>query len=410
MIMVTIDILDHETTGNSSKKQVVLTHLTTPTILVLTVFMFTAVFLVPVSIIHYVHKVTKTANHHNDGAASLHRYISAATAIPPPNVDDLQGLTSRDNDSIRPHKYFLAAVLSTCDPLGNKRRELQRTWMSHFNRSIVDYFFILDRTTDMDCQEMLREESSRYRDMIFLDMGQEFGWTKRAFKIEKLIQYLGDRDLFHRYRYVVKVDDNSLIRLDQYHKVLVEEVDHPFLLFNATMSSEDNTVDDDTDIDTDNRGNLTRLTERQQQQLLTRELFVYSGRFVNRGRLTTGDTRFYEDTGLDTYSPFAIGAGYALSSALGQALYVASRAGNLKKWLNEGATLGHWISSFQHVKHEIVDTSEDDGSDKCDHRSVLFHTIRNTQRLSQMIDSLMRNDLSLACPALVGQRQLYISL
>lgn len=232
-------------------------------------------------------------------------------------------------------KFFFTGILSTCDEKGAQRRALARTWMSQYPPNLVDHAFLLEhynygsRTSEpFSCVEKLQEEQQTHGDLIFFRLEKEqTGWTKIVYKVEKMIQYLGENSLFDKYRYILKTDDDSLVRYDMYKSALQDQVDIPFILGQTQGGAQDNVY----------------LSSRQ--NFLTHSLFAYSGVFVTGSKVHTGergDDKFLEDTGLNFYVKYAAGAGYAFSSALGRAIYLASQAGNLSKWGNEDATFGHW--------------------------------------------------------------------
>lgn len=298
-------------------------------------------------------------------------------------------------------KYFFTAILSTCDDIGAQRRTLVRTWMSQFSSlpNLVDHVFLLDhynygsKTLEpFSCVEKLHQEQQTYGDLIFLRLEkEETGWTKIIYKVEKLIQHLGDHLLFDKYRYILKTDDDALVRYDMYRNTLQDQVDTPFVL----AQTQDGAPASNLDLST-------------KQNFLTRSLFAYSGVFLSGSKVHTGggrgDDKFLEDTGLRSYVKYAAGAGYAFSSALGRTIYLSSQAGNLSKWGNEDATFGHWASSFQHVKHHLGGIHA--FGSYCTPRALIYHPIKDVNKMDMVIQAVInQQNATLACDIFLSKPQ-----
>lgn len=264
--------------------------------------------------------------------------------------------------------------------------------------SIVDYVFLIDYpnwmdNTDIEAQVNSdeREETSTKRttlvrmlkeqemhgDLLFVRMhDNELGYLKIVYKVEKMVRFLGDFNLWNNYRYMLKTDDDSLVRFDRYRDMLTQEIDLPYLsrVHNTDATS---SLLPSVAISTND------------QSTLLRELSVYSGQLLKVSPVTRLDPDYYHDTNLRYYTTYASGACYAFSSALGKSLYTASKGGVLKKWNMEDATFGHWVSMFQHTKHKINHVVT--GRWSCDPNAMVFHPIKNPQVLDRMVDMIVRN-------------------
>ncbi len=342
-------------------------------------------------------------------------------------------------------KYFFVAILSTCTSMGAQRRTHLRRWMRQYTKAkstttnsnrknqrgraqqqqqkqpigpepeaiTLDYFFILDNATQTTkpgaaatsieaMTKACEEEQKQFGDMLFLPMeASEVGYLNLAYKVEKVLRYMGDHNLFDQYRYFVKTDDDSIVRYDAYRKVLEKQVDNPqWNKFRQSLSTATVAATKSNAPQNGNRSMTMNVVYNEQQQkrhFLMNSLYVYSGSFEPRNRPVMrhgirADIDFQTDTGLRTYSKYAAGAIYAVSSALGKTLYGASRTGPLRKWVNEDATFGHWISSYKHIRHNVFQYAcLGPGSLRWCHsrKHFIIHPVKRVRTMREMIQAFM---------------------
>ncbi len=341
-------------------------------------------------------------------------------------------------------KYFFVAILSTCTSMGAQRRAHLRRWMRQYTKAkstpttngnrknqrgrpqqkqqkqpvtetepetiTLDYLFILDNATQTTTSETAQttmtkaceEEQKQFGDMLFLPMeASEVGYFNLAYKVEKVLRYMGDHNLFDQYRYFVKTDDDSIVRYDAYRKVLEKQVDNPqWNKFRQSLSTATVVATKSNAPQDGSRSMTMNVVYNEQQQkrhFLLNSLYVYSGSFEPRNRPVMrhgirADIDFLTDTGLRTYSKYAAGAIYAVSSALGKTLYGASRAGPLIKWVNEDATFGHWVSSYRHIRHNVFQYACLGPSSRrwCHSRKhFIIHPVKRVKTMRKMIQAFM---------------------
>ncbi len=270
----------------------------------------------------------------------------------------------------------------------------------HSNASLVDFVFLLSDTVygkegeiKDDCRQKLRSEQTKFGDLVFMRLkSSEVGWVNLPKKLEKMIRFMGDFNLFHKYRYIVKIDDDALVKYDDYYHMLMEEVDKPYLKSQAPsllLSSESS-------------------ISQQTHQYLVDNLLTYSGFFLRGSQVHTGGPRgdrvYRDDIALQAYATYAAGAAYAFSSAIGQLVYSLSRVSRLGKWVNEDATFGHWLSTFDHMTHRT--TIRFSMHSDCSPNSMGYHPVKDLKRMDAMVDAFFQGNGTLACEIMQGKVEL----
>ncbi|KAH1175918.1 beta-1,3-galactosyltransferase 6 [Mauremys mutica] len=197
-----------------------------------------------------------------------------------------------------PEETAFLAVLIASGPKYTERRSIIRsTWLSMAGRPPQDDIwcrFVIG-TGSLAEEELhsLELEQSRHRDLLLLPELRD-SYENLTAKVLAMYVWL---DLHLDFRFVLKADDDTFVRLD----VLVEE-----------------------------------LRAKEPRRL-------YWGFFSGRGRVKSGG-KWKESTWLlcDYYLPYALGGGYVLSADLVHYLRLSQDYFNM--WQSEDVSLGAWLA------------------------------------------------------------------
>jgi hypothetical protein len=274
-------------------------------------------------------------------------------------------------------KYFYSAILNTCDDIGKKRRHILREALKQYS-NILDARFILDRVIHKDsntsfiCSEILAEEQKIFGDLVFLDLPKEHqGFDKLTYKLEKLILHL--KIHIDEYRYFFKTDDDTIVRYDNLKSILVSKLDQPLLNDMPNLS----------------------------QEKLSRMVVAYFGhafksKVQKNGRYA--DRKYIDDTGLDSFPTYMLGAGYGFSNEILKILAMFLSSTSMHKWQNEDATFGHWLSGIKHVKLNLE--KQFSVFELCKVGSILYHPVKNITKFELAWQAIRNNSSDTICEIL----------
>jgi hypothetical protein len=268
--------------------------------------------------------------------------------------------TKDDNEQPTIQKYFLVGMLNTCDDLGNERRRILRKWMKQYT-DVIDYYFVLDHIVypanapSYDCKKILAKEQVQYNDLLFMDTnpGQQ-GRGNLIYKVELLFLHIG-KHFRNRYRYIFKTDDDSVVKFDKLKQVFVENIDKAYMKDHPEIDSEEK---------------------------LMKSLYAYAGHFLWGSAVL--EAKFKRDTGLDYYTRYAAGSGYAASAALANAVYTMAASFPISKWEAEDASFGYWVSNVHHVALNLGTEFYSVHPHLCTPTAILYHPIKNTKQLDKL--------------------------
>ncbi|XP_022090276.1 beta-1,3-galactosyltransferase 6-like [Acanthaster planci] len=205
-----------------------------------------------------------------------------------PNLSPPQGQASKKHLSA-----FLVILVMSGPQMVERRYTIRDTWLQNHGEDVLPRFVIGTSGLSSSDMETLNLEQKQYYDMLFLsDLKDSFDLLSS--KLLKMLVWL-DRTV--DFQYLLKVDDDTFVRLD----ALVEEL--------KTKS----------------------------------RVRLYWGFFDGRAHVHKSGK--YKETDwvlCDRYLPFAVGGGYVLSSDL--VGFVAQSAPLLKKYHAEDVSLGSWLA------------------------------------------------------------------
>lgn len=196
----------------------------------------------------------------------------------------------------RKDTYFLFIMVLT-SPKGKERRDaLRKTWLSNMktlNCSLIARFIIGVKELPQEDRKNLEEENERYQDILFLPELKD-SYYELTNKVLKSFEWI-DQNV--NSSYLLKVDDDSFVRLD----VIISELKS-----------------------TSPRKNL------------------YWGFFRGDAHVKfAGSWREKNWHLCDRYLPYAQGGGYILSSDLVN--FIARNADLLQRFNSEDVSVGRWI-------------------------------------------------------------------
>lgn len=200
-----------------------------------------------------------------------------------------------------PEESAFLAVLVVSGPKYTERRSIIRsTWLGAARGDVWSRFVV--GTAGLAPEELhaLELEQSRHRDLLLLPDLRD-SYENLTLKILAMYVWLDQRLDF---RFVLKADDDTFVRLD----VIAEELRAK-----------------------DSAGNLRRF---------------YWGFFSGHSRVKSGG-RWKESAWLlcDFYLPYALGGGYILSADLVR--YLSLNRDYLNVWQNEDVSLGAWLAPVE---------------------------------------------------------------
>ena len=122
-----------------------------------------------------------------------------------------------------PPKILLVAIMSAPENI-NRRDTIRDTWMHYRSITGVTIKFFIGQVRDASLTRELKEESESQNDIVPLDMWENYYNLSR--KSLEVVKYATD----HGFEGMVKVDDDSLLRVDELVKQLRELGDTRFVL------------------------------------------------------------------------------------------------------------------------------------------------------------------------------------
>jgi hypothetical protein len=324
--------------------------------------------LIQLCILHFMLRYLLSSNAQEQSTSSHNRHFSSS----PLNLNALEKIPLK--------KFFFAGIVSTC--MQYERRQTMRAWLKKYS-SIMDFKFVMDKVeyqvianyiSAIDCSLYLEAENKKHNDLMFIDTRpDEQGAKKLAYKVQSMFNWVSSNYRF-QYRYIVKSDDDTLIQFDKWRELIEKEYDQKLMKKQKYLQN-----------------------HPQRDQILAQSSYVYSGYFMKNSRVVlngaNADTGYFSKTSLPRYVAYAQGSAYAISSAIANTIEIWSRVAVLDKWMNEDATIGHWISSLKHDKIQVdkVALYGDMNEPKCGSDTIIFHPFKSPEIL-QRFAFLVRSD------------------
>ncbi|XP_072175234.1 beta-1,3-galactosyltransferase 6-like [Diadema setosum] len=214
-----------------------------------------------------------------------------APECPPQDTARNEGLKSVKRD----HSAFLVVLIMSGPQLDARRYTIRETWMTKRTKDMIIKFVIGTYGLSGEEKRALEKESGQHHDLLLLSSVQE----NIKSNTQKLIDSFVWVDRHVDAKFVLKADDDSLVRLDA----------------------------------------LSRELRSKNQEKLYWGFFDGRQHAHTRGKYAENDWLL-----CDHYLPYALGGGYVLSSDLVH--YVAVNAKMLKKYNAEDISLGSWMGAI----------------------------------------------------------------
>ncbi|XP_074597406.1 beta-1,3-galactosyltransferase 6-like [Brevipalpus obovatus] len=269
----------------------------------------------------------------------------------PKQIDEPQIDSSfiSSSSSLSPHvssssnsQVYLLTLITSSTKSRNRRDAIRNTWLKLVGNNSIKYYFALGGLGAEISSETLAElkrEQEKFGDLLILPHVSD---SYNALN-KKVLDFFRWSQSKKNYRFLLKVDDDSFVRIDQ--------------LYNELKSK----------YDSDDR--------------------LYWGYFDGRAPIKKQGKWAEENWFLcDKYLPYALGAGYVLSSSLVK--YIVTNAHLLQPYQSEDVTIGSWLSplNINRVHEPRFDTEYK--SRGCSNDFLITHPHRKAEKMSEMYDNL----------------------
>ncbi|XP_054158997.1 beta-1,3-galactosyltransferase 6-like [Oppia nitens] len=214
-----------------------------------------------------------------------------------------------DTSALITDKSFLIVCIFSAAANSDRRLAIRQSWMRLSGERHCKYYFIIG-SLDLDEQEMreLLDEQNQFNDLILFPHLKDT-YTSLSHKLLLTFKWFSKKWQFN---YLMKLDDDSFVRMDQLFDELVERK-----VSGAVGSS----------------GNKDIHPYRP----------IYWGYFDGRAFVKrTGQWSETQWSLCDRYLPYALGGGYIVSEPLVR--FVAENSHLLQLYRNEDVSLGVWLS------------------------------------------------------------------
>ncbi|CAH0385273.1 unnamed protein product [Bemisia tabaci] len=211
--------------------------------------------------------------------------------------------SQRPNEEIElrftPHEGTLVVIILSALNNIERRNAIRQTWTKFVSGSDeVKYFFVLGTRHLKTQTAAVQREISLHNDIILLPQIVE-AYESLTSKLLASIVYVTN---FHNFRYLLKCDDDSFVRVDKIFAELHDNVD-----------------------------------------LRLKSDYLYWGFFDGRAHVKT-QGKWKEDKWIlcDRYLPYALGGGYILSQKLVK--FIADNHQHLVRFRSEDISVGTWLA------------------------------------------------------------------
>lgn len=196
-------------------------------------------------------------------------------------------------------------------------KAMHRPLLIDLNLRVLHYFATGTESLPFIEMDSLTKEHAKYNDLLLLsDLNDSYSNLT-----QKLVQSLGAINNIQKFKYLLKVDDDSYVKLDYLLEDLYEY---------------DNIVN----------------SKQYSVKFVRPEL--YWGYFNGRASIKMrGQWKERNFNLCERYLPYALGGGYLISKNLVQ--YIAMNHLTLSRYISEDVSMGVWLSAFRNInrKHDI---------------------------------------------------------
>ncbi|CAH0557980.1 unnamed protein product [Brassicogethes aeneus] len=246
--------------------------------------------------------------------------------------------TDREHNMMKNSKLKdpeLVVVILSAPKSAKRRLVLRETWLNLRSSQNVDFkikhfFAVGDLGLSKSAKKDLIKEQKKYNDVLILPLYDSY--SNLTEKVAKTFHWLNDQyDYGLAYKFVLKCDDDSFVRLDTLSDEIIN-VENTYLKL-----KELNGVSDYI------RVNLQSNTFDKNSNLS-----LYWGYFNGNAKIkSTGKWKENNWIFCDRYLPYAVGGGYVLSKDL--ITYVAKNIEYLRFYNSEDISVGLWFSSINNI-------------------------------------------------------------
>lgn len=185
------------------------------------------------------------------------------------------------------------------------------------NIKIKHLFAVGTLGLDIEVQNEIDAEQKVFNDLLLLD-NLEDSYKNLTLKLILSMQKL--ERTTPKYKYLLKCDDDSYVKLDLLTQDLIQYEDKRRLMKEKTLDN----------------------------------LALYWGYFNGRANIKkSGQWQEINYNLCDRYLPYALGGGYVLSKNL--VSYIGAHGDNLNRYGSEDISVGTWLASFRHIhrRHDL---------------------------------------------------------
>lgn len=196
-------------------------------------------------------------------------------------------------------------------------KAIYRPLLNDLNLRVLHYFAIGTESLPFVQMDSLTKEHTKYNDLLLLNNLND----SYSNLTQKLIQSLGAINNIQTFKYLLKVDDDSYVKLDYLLEDLYEY---------------DNIVN----------------SKQYSVKYVRPEL--YWGYFNGRASIKLrGQWKEKNFNLCERYLPYALGGGYLISKNLVH--YIAMNRLTLSRYISEDVSMGVWLSTFRNInrKHDV---------------------------------------------------------
>lgn len=259
--------------------------------------------------------------------------------------------SERDYNFIKNSKFKnpeLIILIPSAPKNLDRRNVIRNTWLNLIKKGQehktennifkMKHFFAIG-SVGLTTDEVLHlsAEQSEFGDILILPIQDSY--NNLTLKILKSFEWLSEQfDYGLGYKYVLKVDDDSFVRLDH----IVHEIQHLETLY---LKSQLPVVND---FSNDESSPYIRINVQVSLNETRNKLQLYWGYFNGKAHIqNNGKWKEKNWIFCDRYLPYALGGGYILSKDL--VSYIGKNAPFLRMYRSEDVSVGFWLSSLNNI-------------------------------------------------------------
>lgn len=252
-------------------------------------------------------------------------------------------------------KVYLLVLIPSASDYKSRRDAIRKSWAKLIANHSIKYYFVLggDLSTPLVMNE-LRKEQEEHNDMLILPHITDSYLTLTRKMLESFkwsYQHL-------KFRFVLKVDDDSFVRVDK--------------LFEELRSKHDS-------------------NKR-----------LYWGYFDGRAPIKKQGKWSEENWFLcDKYLPYALGGGYVLSSSLIK--YIIANSHLLQSYQSEDVTIGTWLAPLNITRQHDPRFDTEFRSRGCSNNFLITHR-QSEAKMSELYKNLLDSGHKLCKPEIMVRK------